>query len=216
MSKKTIVIVGAGKGMGNHIAKKFAENDFKVVLMARNQEALDGYVKEFTEQGIEAYAVTADAADTNSLKTAFDKVREQFGTVDVLVYNAAVLKGGKPTELSAQELMTRYQVDVASALYCVQQVLPQQLEKKEGTLLFTGGGLALAPMAEYTTVSMHKAALRALAITLNQELKEKGIFSGTVTITGNVEEGTHFAPGLIAEKYWQLYVERKECEIIYK
>lgn len=216
MDKKTLVVVGAGKGMGNHIAKKFAENDFRVILIARNKEALDEYIEEFTQLGMEAYAIAADAADTRSLKRAFDEIREKFWIVDVLVYNAAVLKNGKPTELSPEELIERYQVDVASALYCVKQVLPEQLEKKNGTILFTGGGLALHPLAEYTTVSMHKAALWALAITLNQELKEKGIFTGIVTITGNVEEGTHFAPGLIAEKYWELYKERSECEVIYK
>lgn len=215
MDKKTFVIVGAGKGMGNHIAKKFAENDFRVVLIARNKETLNEYVKEFTQLGMEAYAIAADAADTKSLKRAFGEVREKFGIIDVLAYNAAVLKYGRPTELSPEELIERYQVDVASALYCVRQVLPEQIEKKNGTILFTGGGLALHPSAEYTTVSMHKAALRALAITLNQELKEKGIFTGIVTINGNIEEGTRFAPGLIAETYWQLYKERSECEIVY-
>ena len=48
MSKKLAVIVGAGKGMGYHIAEKFAQENFKVVLIARRQTALDEYVAEFT------------------------------------------------------------------------------------------------------------------------------------------------------------------------
>lgn len=51
---------------------------------------------------------------------------------------------------------------------------------------FTGGGFSIHPMAEYSCVSIDKAALRSLACTLHQELKEKGIFVGIVTIMGNV------------------------------
>ncbi len=216
MSKKTIVVVGAGKGMGNHIAKKFAKNDFRVVLMARNEENLAKYQSEFEAQGFEVYTKSADASDTNSLKSAFDWVKEMFGVVDVLAYNAAILTAGTPTELTAEELMKHYQVDVASALFCANEVIPAQLEQREGTILFTGGGLALYPMAEYTCVSIDKAALRGLAFALNQELKEKGIFTGVVTIMGNIAEGTHYDPEMIAEKYWQLYTERKDVEIVFK
>ncbi len=216
MSKKTIVVVGAGKGMGNHIAEKFAENDFRVVLAARREEKLAEYKEEFAAKGYEVYTKAADASDTESLKDVFDWTIEQFGVVDVLVYNAAILEAGFPTSLSQEEFAKHFQVDLASALFCAQQVIPKQLEQKNGTILFTGGGFALYPMAEYTCVSLFKAALRALAFTLNQELNEKGIFTGTVTIMGNIAEGTHYDPSKIAEKYWQLYTERKDVEIVFK
>lgn len=216
MSKKTVVIVGAGKGMGNHIAKEFAEHNFRVVLMARNQESLDSYVKEFEAKGTECYGLIANVADTASLTAAFAQVKEQFGIVDVLVYNAAILSAGFPTSLSSEDLMNHYQVDVASALHCAKLVLPEQEKAGEGTILFTGGGLAMYPMAEYTCVSMGKAALKALAITLNQELKDKGIFVGVVSIMGNVAVDTHYDPAFIAKDYWRHYIERKDVEIIYK
>lgn len=216
MDKKTIVVVGAGKGMGNHIAKEFGKNDFRIVLMARRQESLDSYVKEFEENGMEAYGIAADAADTDSLTKAFDEVKDKFGAVDVLAYNTCILEGGRPSELTAAELMRHYQVDVASALHSVLQVLPEMKEKKQGTILFTGGGFALYPMPEYTCVSIDKAALRALAIALNMELKEDGIFAGVVTIMGNIAPGTNYDPADIAKDYWKLYTERKDVEIVFK
>jgi len=216
MEKKTIVVVGAGKGMGNHIAKIFGEQDFRVVLMARKQESLDSNVKEFKENGMEAYGIAVDANIPDTLTEGFQKVNELFGCADVLVYNACILEGGMPTELSSSELMRHYQVDVASALHCVHQVLPGMREKKEGTILFTGGGLALYPMPEFTCVSIDKAALRALAITLNTELKEEGIFTGVVTIMGNVATDSQYDPADIAKEYWRLYTERKDVEIVFK
>lgn len=216
MEKNTIVVVGAGNGMGNHIAKEFGKKDFRVVLMSRRQEFLDSYVKEFEQEGIEAYGIAADAADTDSLTKAFEKVKAEFGTVDVLAYNACILEGGKPTELSSAELMRHYQVDVASALHSVIQVLPGMKAKKKGTILFTGGGFAIYPMPEYTCVSIDKAALRALAITLNSELKNEGIFTGVVTIMGNIASGTKYDPDDIAKYYWRLYTERKEVELVFR
>ncbi len=215
MEKKTIVVVGAGKGMGNHIAEEFGAHGFRVVLMARNQTTLDEYVNEFAEKDIEAYGIAADAAQPETLTTAFEKVQERFGAVDVLTYNACILEGGKPSELSSAELMRHYQVDVASALHSVLQVLPGMREKKSGTILFTGGGLALYPMADFSCVSVDKAALRALAFTLNEELKNDGIFTGVVTITGNIAPGTEFDPAEIAKAYWRHYVERGDVEIVF-
>ncbi len=216
MDKKTIVVVGAGKGMGNHIAEEFGKNDFRIVLISRNQASLDGYAKEFADKGMETYGIATDASDTKSLTSAFSQVRERFGAVDVLVYNTCILEGGKPTELTSAELMRHYQVDVASALHCALQVIPGMREKKSGTILFTGGGFALYPMPEYTCVSINKAALRALAVTLNAELSDDGIFTGVVTIMGNVAPGTHYDPADIAKDYWKLYTERKDVEIIFK
>ncbi|RAS77278.1 SDR family NAD(P)-dependent oxidoreductase [Priestia endophytica] len=215
MSKKLIVVVGAGPGVGNNVAKKFGDNNFRVVLVSRNENALDQYVKELRSEGIETYAVAADAARPASLTAAFEQIKKKYGTTDVLVYNAAVLKGGQPTSLTAESLLSHYQVDVASALHSALQVIPEQVAQNMGTILFTGGGFALQPMAVYASVSIGKAALRALAFTLAEELKPQGVFVGTVTIAGNVAPNTHFAPELIAEKYWELYKKREEHEIVY-
>lgn len=214
--KKTIVIVGAGPGMGNHIARRFAAEDFRVVLIARDKERLARDAAAFQAEGIEVFVQMADAADPHTLRAAFAAILEQVGPIDVLVYNAAVLAPGLPSEMSAEEWQRRYQVDVASALLCVQLALPGMLAQKAGTVLFTGGGFALHPVAEYASVSVNKAALRALAMALNQELKTKNIFVGTVTIMGNVEAGTHFSPERIADVFWQLHDTREGCEWIYE
>lgn len=215
MSKKLIVVIGAGPGIGNHVAKKFGDNNFRVVLVSRNQEALNQYVEELKSQDIEAYSVVADAASTESVEVAFAQIKKAFGSVDVLVYNAAIVEGGRPTSLTPELLLAHYQVDVVGALRSALQVIPNQVANKSGTILFTGGGLALQPAADYAALSIGKAAIRSLALTLAEELKPQGVFVGTVTIAGGVKPGTHFAPELIAEKYWDLYQKREDHEIVY-
>ncbi|MCM1124562.1 MAG: hypothetical protein NC416_18460, partial [Eubacterium sp.] len=60
-----------------------------------------------------------------------------------------------------------------------------------------------------------KAALRAMCIALHEELKKQNVFVGTVTVTGVIAPGEACAPTLLAEDFWKLYTERKECEIVH-
>ena len=64
MSKKTIVVVGAGQGLGNHVAERFAQEDFRVVLVARRSDALAEYRQAFEAKGYEVGTVACDVTDT--------------------------------------------------------------------------------------------------------------------------------------------------------
>lgn len=111
--------------------------------------------------------------------------------------------------------MHHYQVDVASAYHCIRQVANEEFGRKNGTIILTGGGLALYPSAAYLPLSLDKAALRAIAYALHKELQSQGIFVGTVTVCGAIGGDGFFAPSRIAESYWKMYNERSECEIVY-
>lgn len=134
--KKTIFVLGAGKGCGNRVAEKFGQNDFRVVLMARNPEHLADYEAEFKEKGIEVYTKVADASKPYSVTKAFDELKGQFGVPDVLFYNVGItgldseIKGDKDVDL----LMERYMVDVAGAYHAIQQVLGEEFSQKNGTM----------------------------------------------------------------------------------
>lgn len=215
MDRKTIVVVGAGSGLGNHIAETFGRNGFRAVLMARREDKLKEYVAEMQNAGIEAEYRVADCADNESIRGAFQDVLQKYGAVDVLSYNAAALKDGLPSELAPEELAARYQIDVAGGLCAAQQVIPAQRARGEGCILFTGGGLAFNPSAQFASVSVHKAALRTLAVTLHDELKDAGIYVGVVNIKGNIGSDEHYAPAKIAEAFYRMYADRTETEIVY-
>lgn len=215
MNKRTMVIVGAGKRLSYYIAKQFGNHDFRLILIARHKENLKIVADKLASQGIEVYTFIGDASKATSLRQLFSEIEQQFGAIDTMLYNVAIREAKSPTELCAEELTVNYRTEVSNALLCVQQILPDMLRQKSGTILFTGGGFALHPMAEYGGVSINKAALRALALTLHQELKSNGVFVGIVTIMGSIVEGTHYSPELIAKKYWEIYKERNKCEIIY-
>jgi short-subunit dehydrogenase len=102
---------------------------------------------------------------------------------------------------------------VAGALTTVKEVIPHM---ENGTILLTGGGLALYPNANLASLSIGKAALRSLAYSLHQELSPKGIYVGTLTIKGFVKEETYFSPENIANTFFSMYKNQIETEIMFE
>lgn len=214
--KKTIFIAGAGKGLGTAIGRKFGANDFRVVLMARNAESLKAYEQEFQAEDIEVYTKTADAADDNTMTKALNEAIAEYGTPDVFAYNVGVTTPDSMQDngISATVLRDRYQVDVVGAYHCIQQIATEEFAKKNGSILVTGGGLAMYPSADYLPLSMDKAALRAMVQALHPVMQKKGIFLGTLTVCNVIAEGSSCSPEILAEKYWHQHSERKDWEIV--
>lgn len=211
---KNIFVIGAGKGLGNGVAEKFGRNGFRVVLMARNAARLETYAKDFSSKKIEVHTQAADVSDFESFARIFNSAVEKFGTPDVLFYNVGITTPDAEN-LSAQDLVAHYVTDVAGAYNCVKLVDTAEFAEKRGAILITGGGLALQPYAGYLPLSMDKAALRAMVQALAPVLSAKGIYIGTVQVTGNIGSNEHFAPKNIAEEFWKLYSQRETHEIIY-
>lgn len=160
----------------------------------------------------------ADVARPETVTEAIAAAKERFGMPDVLFYNvgitapdSALPEGQKNADL----LVERYRVDVAGAYHAIQQVLGPEFSEKGGSILVTGGGLALYPMDEFLPLSMDKAALRAMCLALHESLKAQNVYVGTVTVTGVIAPGEKCDPALLAEDFWKLYTERDACEIVH-
>ena len=215
MNKKSVAIMGAGPGVSAGVARKFGANGFAVILLARNPESLQLRVSELQNAGIEACGIVADASDEQSLQTAFARIHTEHGTLDALVYNAGANTIANPSALDAADLIRDFTVNVVGALRCAQLAAPAMVERGSGSILFTGGLLALKPVASRASASISKAGLRNLTFTLADELTGQGLKIGTVTIGGVVAAGTFFDPDLIAEAYWDLHTGKTTGEVLY-
>lgn len=219
MSQKVCALVGAGAGLGLAIAQRFGQAGYQLALLARRPEALAAYTKSLNDAAIQATGFQVDAADAGSIAAAFAAIRQTVGAPDVLVYNAALLKQDSVMSLTAEALVQDFKVNAAGAISAIQQVLPEMQQQRSGTILLTGGGLALYPSPQLISLGIGKAAVRYLALSLADELKANGIHIATVTICGAIAPGTNFAPDAIAEVYWQLHTQTPDnwqTEYIYQ
>lgn len=100
-------------------------------------------------------------------------MREAFGPVDVLVYNAAVIAPVSAAETTAALANQHLQVNLIGGIASAQQVIPEMMQRRQGTILFTSGGareLTVTPVL--TTLSIGKSALHSYAHCLHEELAQ--------------------------------------------
>ena len=217
---KSCLVIGAGPGIGQAVALAFAHEGLDVALMSRNPGKLAECCELIRKKtGRQARAYTTDAGNDASLRGAIAKATKDLGEPEVLVFNAASFQLGKPTTVPTERLLQEFQCNVAGALTCAKAVAPRMIERKRGTILFTGGGFAYEPAAEYASLSLDKAALRSLTYTLAQELGVHGVHVATVTVHGFVQSGTKFDPTRIAQSYIMLHRQPKghfDIETVYK
>ena len=215
-SMSTLVIVGAGPGLGFSLAKKFGNKGFGVALIARHQGHLDELVTSLTQQNIKVAGFAADVTNEQELTEAFAQIEESLGQVDALIYNAAVIEPASATETTAQLANQHFQVNVIGGIASAQQVIPQMLDRGEGTIFFTGGGATeLTATPVLTTLSIGKSALRSYAHCLHDELADKGVHVAMLSIAGVIAEGTYFSADNIADEYVDMYDQRDAAERFY-
>jgi short-subunit dehydrogenase len=219
MNKKICVIVGVGPGIGMALARRFAKEDFKIILIARRAEALEKYETILSVEGYQVASYPADVSNFELLRNIFERIEEKHGNPNVLIYNASIFRQVSPTDLHPEDLVNDFRINVAGALVAAKKVIPFMKYQKSGTILFTGGGQAVDPFYEYSSLAVGKAGIRNLCFSLAAELKPFGIHVATVTIMGSIQKGTHFDPELISEEFWKLHkqtFENFETEVYYR
>ncbi|MFJ6081543.1 SDR family NAD(P)-dependent oxidoreductase [Streptomyces sp. NPDC092369] len=210
MTKGPALIVGVGPGLGLALAETFAADGHAVALFGRDAARLDKYASELATEGRAARAYPVDAADPEALEAALTRAADELGAPDVLVYNAALVRPDTPTELDAREFAHTLAVNVTGAVVAARTVLPL-LRDGRGSLLFTGGGLALDPAPAYTSLSVGKAALRSYVQSLHKQQQGSDVHATTVTIGGFIGgDDPRFSPANLAAAYLDLHHQPRD------
>jgi len=213
MTQPIAAVIGAGPGIGLSVARRFAREGFRVALLCRPADPRQAFQKSLEEWGGEALVLPVELADPAALRAGLSAIGAALGFPEVLVYNASRGHHCLPSELNQQALAGDLQVNLTAALMSAQWALPVMRVRGRGTLLFTGGGLALEPKAEEASLSIGKAALRCLALSLAQELAPERIHAALISVCGFVQADAAFNAERVAEEYWKLHTQpRKEWE----
>ena len=209
--KKTIVIIGAGPGLGFGVAKKFGKENYFVILVARNKESLEKISDELKKENIDNTFVLGDASDSEKFKEVLEGIKSEYGIPNVVVYNVGITSPD-PENVTTEDLVHHFKTDVAGAWTTIKTFIDDDFMAKKGSIIFTGGGLALYPSNVYIPLSIDKAALRSMAYILHNIYKDKGVFIGIVTVGGAINGDEYFSANNLAEMYWQMNEIRDRCE----
>lgn len=168
--KKNIVITGTSRGIGFELAQQFANEGHQVIALSRNSIPLE----KINHKNILPFAT--DLMDEASLAKAASTIFEKFEQIDILIHNAGMLVNKPFEELTSQDFLKVYQVNVFAVAQLTQKLVPHM---KSGSHVITissmggiQGSMKFPGLAAYSSA---KGAVITLSELLAEEYKDKGI-----------------------------------------
>lgn len=131
------LVTGANRGIGQETATQLAAKGHHVLIGARNLEAGEGAAAAIRSEGGQATVLELDVSDRSSIDAAARRIEGEFGRLDVLVNNAALLLdiGQQPTEVSDDDMRNTFEVNFFGPFYLTQKLAPLLMASPAGRLV---------------------------------------------------------------------------------
>jgi NAD(P)-dependent dehydrogenase (short-subunit alcohol dehydrogenase family) len=181
---KTIVITGAGIGLGRALARRFAKEGETVILLGRTYSKVQAVAEEL---GSPAFALECDVRSPDSVRAAFAAIAERRPKIDVLINNAAIYEPFHVAKATDAQVLDSVHTNLAGPIFTSRSAIPM-MEKGGYIINVTSESVAL----EFPMLSLYqcsKAGLERFTQSLSHELDPQGIRVSTVRAGPMYEEG---------------------------
>jgi len=132
---KVAIVTGAAQGMGEAVAKLFAQEGAKVVVNDLSEQKAKKVVEEIKSGGGEALAIKADVTDSEGIFRMAEETVARFGTIHILINNAGILRSTKTEEISEEEWDLVINVNLKGTFLCSKVVLPIMKKNRYGRIV---------------------------------------------------------------------------------
>jgi short-subunit dehydrogenase len=233
---KSIAVFGAGPGLGQAVAHRYARAGYAVALVARRQEPLDLLAKDLTRAGATAHVITADLSDTGATPRLADQIRAKVGHLDALYYAPTPATGFVPAaNLTPQHARSFMPLIFYTLVALVQEFLPPMLERGDGAILTAQGGSTVQGPPNLSGPGPAQAAQRNYLQSLHAEVVDKGVYVGRLYIGAVIEHSAFHAemqaakaagapvrewgptvdPAYLADLLWTMHRTKGQPETVY-
>ena len=206
---RTVIVTGAGRGIGRGIALRLAKDGLNVVVNdidAGNARKVAGEIKAL---GQESMAVVADVTNEAEVYDMAEKVVDEFGKLDVMIANAGIANIKWTIEMSAAEWDQIFAVNCRGTFLCDQAAAKQMIKQKNGKIINCSSIAGHAGFSLLAAYSATKFAVRGFTQALAKEM-------GPYGITVNA-----YCPGIVGTDMWDLidakmgpYLKRGKGEVL--
>jgi short-subunit dehydrogenase len=174
--KQTVLITGASSGIGLELAKCFAADKCRLILVARNTAALETLAKELRQSHeVEVIVLTADLSLPETPKRIFSELSAQKITVDVLVNNAGFGAHGAFAQIALPRQLEMLQVNITALTELTGLFLPGMIQRQSGGILNVGSVAGFQPGPGMTVYFATKAFVLSFTEALAEELQGTGL-----------------------------------------
>ena len=179
--------MGASSGIGRETARQLGSRGARVVVSARDGEALDTLVAEMAADGSEAVAVVADVSVGEQVRHVADRAAEMFGGLDTWVHAAAVAVYGRFEDTSAEEFSRVLDVNLMGAVHGAKAALPYLRRRGQGAFVCVSSVEARRAFPYHAAYGAAKHGLDGFLEALRVELHQEGVpISVTNVLPGSI------------------------------
>lgn len=173
---KVAVITGGTRGIGFATAKKFLENEAKVVLLGSKQETVEKAIKELKQinSSYEVIGFYPNLSSKEEMNEVFKKVKEIYGRIDILINNAGISSKTKIEDYSEEEYDKITNLNIKSVFNCSKQIIPY-LKETKGVILNTSSMVSIYGQPSGVMYPTTKFAVNGITKSLARELAPQGI-----------------------------------------
>ena len=207
MTSPLAIVAGVGPGLGAAIARRFALEGYRVAMIARDADRLASLAAPIRDAGGTALAFAADLSDHATVRQVFGTILADHGRPTLLVWNAALWDETPALSVDPGEFDRQMRLGLTAAVTAIRTIAPAMAAGGGGSILLTGGGLALMPQygGAVPQLTAVKSALRGFVHASAADFATRGLRLGTVTVAGQVAPGGPFDPERIAEAFWVMH-----------
>jgi NAD(P)-dependent dehydrogenase (short-subunit alcohol dehydrogenase family) len=196
LSGKAVMVTGASRGLGRHFALTLARHGGRIALCARDLAALETVKREIVGSGGTAMTVSLDVTSEESVHAAGQKIKQQFGGIDVLINNSGVTLAKPVLEQTGNDWDTVIDTNLKGAFLVATEVARSMVaDCRGGSIVNIASILGCRPMKEVAGYAVSKAGLIHLTRALGLELARYGIRVNAI------------APGFIPTEINDRYLE---------
>lgn len=176
---KTAIITGSGRGIGAAIAKRLAKDGFNIAINEASQESIADrgalVAEECRAMGVKAECYAADVSDYSQCEEMVKKIKEDFGSIDVLVNNAGITRDGLLLRMAEENYDDVIRINQKSVFNMTKLVGAVMLRQKSGKIVNLASVAGLYGNPGQMNYSASKGAVIAMTKTAAKELGSRGI-----------------------------------------
>ncbi|MBX3606470.1 MAG: 3-ketoacyl-ACP reductase [Piscinibacter sp.] len=181
MAQKLAYVTGGMGGIGTAMCQRLHKDGFKVIAGCGPSRDFNKWLSEQKALGYEFQASVGNVGDWDSTVAAFEKIKSEFGTVDVLVNNAGITRDGVFRKMSRADWDAVIETNLTSLFNVTKQVIDGMLEKGWGRIINISSVNGEKGQFGQTNYSAAKAGMHGFTMALAQEVANKGVTVNTVS-----------------------------------
>jgi len=189
LNAKTVVITGAGRGIGRALANRFASRGANIALLDLNPADLDVTREQVRAHGVSANCYRVDVCAEAQIEATFDQIVADFKRFDVIVNNAGIVKdalllkvkdGAVVGKMSMEQWQAVINVNLTGVFLCAREAAQRMVTLGNGGVIVNISSISRHGNAGQTNYTAAKAGVAAMTVTWAKELARYGIRTGAI------------------------------------